>query len=128
MRRFTARSQYLVGHLAPLAGAALIDDNAVQACANAEALAEGGGVLAPRGRRNDVPTPTTTHIAHLGQGLMIPASMGFTAQVPPDLALFTITASWITLRDRREAGGDQGAGRDSRAIAVISSRLHRLSA
>lgn len=41
---FSPRSQYLVGHLAPvkLTGAALIDDNAVQARANAEALAEGG--------------------------------------------------------------------------------------
>lgn len=58
---FSPRSQYLVGHLAPvkLTGAALIDDNAVQARANAEALAEGGGVPA-YAVDETTPTPTTT--------------------------------------------------------------------
>ncbi|WP_034172674.1 hypothetical protein [Mycobacterium tuberculosis] len=58
---FSPRSQYLVGHLAPvkLTGAALIDDNAVQARANAEALAEGGGVPAYAADET-TPTPTTT--------------------------------------------------------------------
>lgn len=90
---FSPRSQYLVGHLAPvkLTGAALIDDNAVQARANAEALAEGGGVPAYAADET-TPTPTTTP----KQGLMIPASMGLRFQVPPDLVSFTITASWIT--------------------------------
>ncbi len=48
-------------YLAPvkLTGAALIDDNAVQARANAEALAEGGGVPAYAADET-TPTPTTT--------------------------------------------------------------------
>lgn len=95
---FSPRSQYLVGHLAPvkLTGAALIDDNAVQARANAEALAEGGGVPALRGRRNDADTDDDAQDRAPKQGLMIPASMGLRFQVPPDLVSFTITASWIT--------------------------------
>lgn len=58
---FSPRSQYLVGHLAPvkLTGAALIDDNAVQARANAEALAEGGGV--PAYAADETTTPKTAH-------------------------------------------------------------------
>lgn len=94
---FSPRSQYLVGHLAPvkLTGAALIDDNAVQARANAEALAEGGGVPAYAADET-TPTPTTTPKTAHPSSLMIPASMGLRFQVPPDLVSFTITASWIT--------------------------------
>lgn len=95
---FSPRSQYLVGHLAPvkLTGAALIDDNAVQARANAEAFRRGRWRAGLRGRRNDADTDDDAQDRAPKQGLMIPASMGLRFQVPPDLVSFTITASWIT--------------------------------
>ncbi|BBY80161.1 helicase [Mycolicibacterium pulveris] len=105
---FSPRSQYLVGHIAPvrLSGAAAggpdSGDNTergelVEPRADVNAVTEVRGVPAP---------PTDEHEADSDdddpedrapkQGLMIPSSMGLRFQVPPDLESFTVTASWGT--------------------------------
>lgn len=103
---FSPRSQYLVGHIAPvkLTGAAIqAEEDAasqerghlVAARIDDEASTEQRGVPAysadeteadAEGEDADDRTPK--------QGLMIPASMGLRFQVPMDLESFTVTASW----------------------------------
>lgn len=105
---FSPRSQYLVGHIAPvkLSGAALRDGDSegtaerghlVEARMDDDAVREQRGVPAfaadetEADAEDDDPEDRTPK-----QGLMLPASMGLRFQVPPDLASFTVTASWGT--------------------------------
>ncbi|WP_036372941.1 DISARM system helicase DrmA [Mycolicibacterium austroafricanum] len=104
---FSPRSQYLVGHIAPvrLTGATAGSDDVDETERGelAEARADDNAVSEVRG----VPAHgTDEHEADAGdddaedrapkQGLMIPSSMGLRFQVPPDLEAFTVTASWGT--------------------------------
>jgi hypothetical protein len=103
---FSPRSQYLVGHIAPvkLTGAALTDDDTepvaerghlVEARTDEEALRESRGVPAYAADDNDADAEDDDAEDRTPrQGLMIPASMGLRFQVPPDLESFTVTASW----------------------------------
>jgi hypothetical protein len=105
---FSPRSQYLVGHIAPvkLTGAALKDGEAesvlerghiVEARMDDDAAREQRGVPAfaadetTADAEDDDPEDRTPK-----QGLMIPASMGLRFQVPADLESVTVTASWGT--------------------------------
>jgi hypothetical protein len=105
---FSPRSQYLVGHIAPvkLAGTATKDASAedpvergelIEVRDDAEGAAEGRGVPAfaadePEADAEDDDVEDRAP----KQGLMIPASMGLRFQVPGDLDSFTVTASWGT--------------------------------
>ena len=105
---FSPRSQYLVGHIAPvrLTGVALTDDDSegvaerghlVEARTDGEALAESRGVPAFAADENEADAEDDDAEDRAPkQGLMIPASMGLRFQVPPDLETFTVTASWGT--------------------------------
>lgn len=105
---FSPRSQYLIGHIAPvkLTGgiAEAEDDEAplergdlVEARTEDEASTEQRGVPAysadetEADAEDDDPDDRTPK-----QGLMIPASMGLRFQVPADVDSFTVTASWGT--------------------------------
>lgn len=105
---FSPRSQYLIGHIAPvrLTGATQgsgEQDGVAERGDLVEARADEGAVSEVRG----VPAyAADEHEADSDeddaedrapkQGLMIPASMGLRFQVPPDLAALTVTASWGT--------------------------------
>lgn len=119
---FSPRSQYLVGHLAPvkLTGAALIDDNAVQARANAEALAEGGGVPAYAA---DETTPRPRPRTQAGPD--DPGINGFTVSGATRSGVVHHHRVMDNLRDRREREVTKAGRTIASAIAVISSRLHR---
>ncbi|BBZ40277.1 DISARM system helicase DrmA [Mycobacterium conspicuum] len=105
---FSPRSQYLVGHIAPvkLTGAAHTDDDAegdaergplVEPRADGEGLVEGHGVPAIAADDNDADGEDDDADDRAPkQGLMIAASMGLRFQVPLDLGSFTVTASWGT--------------------------------
>lgn len=105
---FSPRSQYLVGHIAPvkLTGKALKDGESesvperghiVEARMDDDAAREQRGVPAfaadetTSDAEDDDQEDRTPK-----QGLMIPASMGLRFQVPADLSSFTVTASWGT--------------------------------
>lgn len=122
---FSPRSQYLVGHIAPvkLTGKAATavptdepDDRGdlVEVGLDADGLAEGRGVPASaadaseadaEGEDLEDPAPK--------QGLMIPASMGLRFQLPADQETFTVTASWGTYSSV-ESGEVTKAGRPVR--------------
>lgn len=105
---FSPRSQYLVGHIAPvrLSGGTSGGDDTSEAAERGElteARADENAATEVRG----VPAfATDEHAADSDdddaedrapkQGLMIPSSMGLRFQVPPDLQAFTVTASWGT--------------------------------
>jgi hypothetical protein len=105
---FSPRSQYLVGHIAPvrLTGVAASSGDSGGSTDRgelAEARVDENAVTEVRG----VPAfAVDEHEADAGdddaedraptQGLMIPSSMGLRFQVPPDLETFTVTASWGT--------------------------------
>ncbi len=106
---FSPRSQYLVGHIAPvkLAGGAVevaLDvesDDAVQRGDLAEVRAEADGTSEGRGVPAYAADETEADAEDDDvedrapkQGLMIPASMGLRFQVPADLEAFTVSASW----------------------------------
>lgn len=91
---FSPRSQYLVGHLAPVKRAHR-RQRGPGPCQRRGAR-RGRWRAGLRGRRNDADTDDDAQDRAPKQGLMIPASMGLRFQVPPDLVSFTITASWIT--------------------------------
>jgi len=105
---FSPRSQYLVGHIAPvrLTGVALTNDDSegvaerghlVEARTDGEALAESRGVPAFAADENEADAEDDDAEDRAPkQGLMIPASMGLRFQVPPELEEFTVTASWGT--------------------------------
>lgn len=105
---FSPRSQYLVGHIAPVkltaaaSGTSTIDDfvdrgDLVEVRSDDEGLTEGRGVPAyaaedPEAEAED----DNVEDRAPKQGLMIPASMGLRFQVPADLVSFSVTASWGT--------------------------------
>lgn len=107
---FSPRSQYLVGHIAPvkltLTGGALgADDTAgdggrgplVEARADGEGLVGGRGVPAVAADDNEADGEDDDADDRAPkQGLMIPSSMGLRFQVPTDLESFTVTATWGT--------------------------------
>ena len=105
---FSPRSQYLVGHIAPVkltaatAAAPSADDDAdrgdlADARVDEDGLAEGRGV--PTYAADDTGADSQDDDSEdraPKQGLMIPASMGLRFQLPVDLESFTVTASWGT--------------------------------
>jgi hypothetical protein len=103
---FSPRSQYLVGHIAPVklagkvVGAAVQDEQVergdlVEVRDDEAGRAEGRGVPAYAADETeaDVEGDDADDRAPK-QGLMIPASMGLRFQVPADLLSFSVTASW----------------------------------
>ncbi|MDI3194264.1 DISARM system helicase DrmA [Pseudarthrobacter sp. AL07] len=105
---FSPRSQYLVGHIAPvkLTGKALKDGasesapergHIVEARMDDDAAREQRGVPAFAADETTADAEDDdTEDRTPKQGLMIPASMGLRFQVPANLASFTVTASWGT--------------------------------
>lgn len=105
---FSPRSQYLVGHIAPvrLTGATAGSDDTgetaergelAEARADENAVAEVRGVPAFAADADDADADEDNAEDRAPkQGLMIPSSMGLRFQVPPDLEAFTVTASWGT--------------------------------
>ncbi|MDI9940323.1 DISARM system helicase DrmA [Rhodococcus sp. IEGM 1351] len=105
---FSPRSQYLVGHIAPvkLNGAALKDDDSdgaaerghlVEARMDDDAAREQRGVPAHAADETEADAEDDDAEDRTPkQGLMIPASMGLRFQVPSELKSFTVTASWGT--------------------------------
>jgi hypothetical protein len=105
---FSPRSQYLVGHIAPVrltgasAGSADTGANSergelAEARADENAVTEVRGV--PAFAADDDEADADDDAAEdraPKQGLMIPSSMGLRFQVPPDLDTFTVIASWGT--------------------------------
>lgn len=105
---FSPRSQYLVGHIAPvrLTGATAVSGDAgeitergelTEARPDENAATEVRGV--PAFATDEHETDSEDDDAEdraPKQGLMIPSSMGLRFQVPPDLEAFTVTASWGT--------------------------------
>ena len=105
---FSPRSQYLVGHIAPVrltgasAGSADTGANSergelAEARADENAVAEVRGV--PAFAADDDEADADDDAAEdraPKQGLMIPSSMGLRFQVPPDLEAFSVIASWGT--------------------------------
>lgn len=107
---FSPRSQYLVGHIAPVrlvgvAAGATTEGGAdpagrnelVEVRADDDGVAEGRGV--PAYAADDTEADTEDDDVEdraPKQGLMIPASMGLRFQVPADLEAFRVVASWGT--------------------------------
>jgi hypothetical protein len=103
---FSPRSQYLIGHIAPvrLTGLASGPDDPdggtergdlVEARSDGEAVSEVRGVPAFAADEHEADTDDDDAEDRAPkQGLMIPASMGLRFQVPLDLEAFTVTASW----------------------------------
>jgi hypothetical protein len=102
---FSPRSQYLVGHIAPvkLVGSATASpedsdgEELVQVRTDDDGIAEGRGVpaYAAEDAEADAEDDDVEDRAPK-QGLMIPASMGLRFQVPSDLETFRVVASWGT--------------------------------
>ncbi|WP_345314484.1 hypothetical protein [Gordonia alkaliphila] len=105
---FSPRSQYLVGHIAPvkLVGGATSptavsapdiagQDDLAEVRADEDGMAEGRGVpaFAADDSEADAEDDDVEDRAPK-QGLMIPASMGLRFQVPADLEEFRVVASW----------------------------------
>ncbi|WP_432793898.1 DISARM system helicase DrmA [Rhodococcus ruber] len=105
---FSPRSQYLIGHIAPvkLSGTAVTGSDAesaaergslVEARSDGEAVAEGRGVPALGADETDADAEDDdTEDRAPKHGLMIPASMGLRFQLPTGVDAFTVTASWGT--------------------------------
>ncbi|ORV08562.1 DISARM system helicase DrmA [Mycolicibacterium fallax] len=105
---FSPRSQYLIGHIAPvrLTGAvqgsgeqdgAVERGDLVETRADEDAVSEIRGVPAFAADEHEADSDEDDAEDRAPkQGLMIPASMGLRFQVPPELESFTITASWGT--------------------------------
>ncbi len=101
---FSPRSQYLVGHIAPvrLTGSkpsALGDDDTardlVEVRTDDDALSEGRGVPAYAADETEADSDDDDAEDRAPkQGLMIPASMGLRFQVPADQESFDVSASW----------------------------------
>jgi hypothetical protein len=103
---FSPRSQYLVGHIAPvkLSGEVVSslgefddDGNLIEKLADEVSITEGRGV--PSAANDDFAGDAEeddTHDRAPAKGLMIPASMGLRFQVPADLDQFVVTTSWGT--------------------------------
>lgn len=104
---FSPRSQYLVGHIAPvrLTGATANGDDTpdsdrgelAEARADETAVTEVRGVPAYAADEHEADAEDDDAEDRAPkQGLMFPSSMGLRFQVPPDLEAFTVTASWGT--------------------------------
>ena len=105
---FSPRSQYLVGHIAPVkltvsSVAASSDDDSpdrgdlVEVRTDDDGLTEGRGLPAYAADETEADAEDDDAEDRAPkQGLMIPASMGLRFQVPADLESFTVTASWGT--------------------------------
>lgn len=105
---FSPRSQYLIGHIAPVrltgveangaeAESATDRGDLVESRADGEAVTEVRGVPAFAVDQHEADSDEDDAEDRAPkQGLMIPASMGLRFQVPLDLAAFTVTASWGT--------------------------------
>ena len=105
---FSPRSQYLIGHIAPVrltgasAGGADAGEDAergelVEPRADATAVTEVRGVPAAAADEHEADSSDDDDEDRAPkQGLMVPASMGLRFQVPRDLEAFTVTASWGT--------------------------------
>ncbi len=105
---FSPRSQYLVGHIAPVKLAsrsvtASDDDDSsergdlIEVRTDDDGLAEGRGLPAFAADETEADAEDDDAEDRAPkQGLMIPASMGLRFQVPADLESFTATASWGT--------------------------------
>ncbi|MBB5164128.1 DISARM system helicase DrmA [Mycobacterium sp. AZCC_0083] len=105
---FSPRSQYLVGHIAPvrLTGATATGDDTgdtaergelAEARADENAATEGRGIPAFAADEDEADAnDDDAEDRAPKQGLMIPSSMGLRFQVPPDLEAFIVTASWGT--------------------------------
>lgn len=102
---FSPRSQYLVGHIAPvkLVGSATATPgdtdggDLVEVRTDSDGVAEGRGV--PAYAADDTEADSEDDDVEdraPKQGLMIPASMGLRFQVPADLEAFRVVASWGT--------------------------------
>ena len=130
---FSPRSQYLVGHIAPvkLAGraAARSDERAdergdlIEVRTDDDGLTRGRGV--PAYAADDTEADAEDDDAEdraPKQGLMIPASMGLRFQVPADLASFTVTASWGTYETVETDEVDQGRAARSGTTSAPRSR------
>ncbi|SMD11192.1 DISARM system helicase DrmA [Lentzea albidocapillata] len=102
---FSPRSQYLVGHIAPvkLVGSATASPgdsdggDLIEVRTDGDGMAEGRGV--PAYAADDTEADAEDDDAEdraPKQGLMIPASMGLRFQVPGDLEAFRVIASWGT--------------------------------
>ena len=105
---FSPRSQYLLGHIAPVklvTGTTVqgVDDasaergDLIEVRTDGDGLADGRGVPAYAADETDAESEDDDAEDRAPkQGLMIPASMGLRFQVPADLESFTVTASWGT--------------------------------
>jgi hypothetical protein len=105
---FSPRSQYLVGHIAPVKlaggnGDAVPDEgepdrgDLIEVRPDNTGLAEGRGVPAYAADESEAEAEDDDAEDRAPkQGLMIPASMGLRFQVPIDLDSVTVTASWGT--------------------------------
>ena len=105
---FSPRSQYLVGHIAPvkLAGPAVQElveaedgdrGDLVEVRAETDDIPDGRGVPAYAADETEVDAEDDdVEDRAPKQGLMIPASMGLRFQVPAELGSFSVTASWGT--------------------------------
>jgi len=135
---FSPRSQYLVGHIAPvkLAGAASSGEEdpsdrgeLVEVSADANG-ATGPGVPAYAADESEAEgSDDDAEDRAPKQGLMIPASMGLRFQVPTDLDAVTVTASWGTY-ETVETDQVTKAGRPIRhyqRVPVEESRSIRLA-
>ena len=106
---FSPRSQYLVGHIAPVrltsmkSATATVEEedddrgDLAEERVDEDGIAEGRGV--PTYAADDTEADSQDDDSEdraPKQGLMIPASMGLRFQIPLDLESFTVTASWGT--------------------------------
>lgn len=135
---FSPRSQYLVGHIAPvkLVGSTTVGTSdsdggdLVEVRTDVDGVTEGRGV--PAYAADDSEADAEDDDAEdraPKQGLMIPASMGLRFQVPADLEEFRVVASWGTY-ETVETGKVTKSGRPIRAyqrIPVEEARTVRLS-
>jgi len=138
---FSPRSQYLVGHIAPvkLGGSAVpstSDDGSVErgdlleVRTDVDGSAEGRGVPAYAADESEADAEDDdVEDRAPKQGLMIPASMGLRFQVPAELESFAVTASWGTY-ETIETDQETKAGRPIRhyqRTPVEESRSIRLA-
>lgn len=123
MLPFSPRSQYLVGHIAPvkLVGSATASPNDSDGSDLVEVRTDDDGVAGGRGVPAYAADETEADAEDDDvedrapkQGLMIPASMGLRFQVPSDLEAFRIVASWGTY-ETVETDKVSKAGRPIRA-------------
>jgi len=102
---FSPRSQYLVGHIAPVKLTGTGDPTAaedtdeepdlIEDRSDRQSISEGRGVPTSAEDENEADSEDDDKEDRAPkQGLMIPASMGLRFQIPADLEEFTVTASW----------------------------------